>query len=68
MAGQFGTKQNRLTRSLSRRGLLRAAGGSAAALALPSWLPSAVNAAQDATPIPGPRDAAWYDLANRLRG
>ncbi len=53
---------------VSRRALLRAAGVGAAASVMPAWLPGAARAARASTPVPGPTDAAWYDLANRLRG
>ncbi len=51
---------------MSRRSLLRAAGGSAAALAASSWLPDAVTA-QDATAIPGQRDAVRVAVRSQSR-
>lgn len=54
--------------SISRRSLLRMAGaGAAGAVALP-WLGRAAALAQEATPAAPLGDAAWNDLADRLRG
>ncbi len=55
-------------RRTSRRALLRATGIGAAALAVAPWLGRTAAFAEDATPVGPLGDAAWADLAGRLRG
>lgn len=53
---------------LSRRALLRATGIGAVGVAFAPWLSHAATAAQEATPVAPLGNAAWDDLAARLRG
>lgn len=68
MAGTVTIPGDLPMRRISRRTFLRAAGAGAATLAAPWPSGAPAVAAQEATPVPGPHDAAWYDLANRLQG